>query len=107
MNNLKLLLIGLIGLCSASSLAYGKSRITFFLKNLILINKITNYLLLPGKIVNCYYGTWANYRPGDGKFEPTDINPHLCTHLSYSFFGITPAGEFQSLDTWLDNDLGK
>ncbi|TMW44839.1 hypothetical protein DOY81_010073 [Sarcophaga bullata] len=59
-----------------------------------------------GKIINCYYGTWANYRAGDGKFEATDINPHLCTHVSYSFFGITPAGEFQSLDTWLDNDLG-
>ncbi|TMW40262.1 hypothetical protein DOY81_014658, partial [Sarcophaga bullata] len=77
MNNLKLLLFGLIGLWSVSGIAHGK-------------------------IVNCYYGTWANYRPGDGKFEATDINPHLCTHVSYSSSLVN----FKVLDTCLDNDLG-
>ncbi|XP_065367781.1 chitinase-3-like protein 1 [Calliphora vicina] len=81
MNQLKLLLIGLIGLWSSCG-------------------------LVNGKIVNCYYGTWSNYRPGDGKFEPSNIDPTLCTHLSYSFFGITPAGEFKVLDQWLDLDSG-
>ncbi|TMW43339.1 hypothetical protein DOY81_011583, partial [Sarcophaga bullata] len=77
----KLLLIGLIGLWSASGIA-------------------------DGKIINCYYGTWANYRPGDGKFDPSNINPHLCTHISYSFFGITREGKFNVLDSWLDLDSG-
>ncbi|XP_073812760.1 acidic mammalian chitinase-like [Musca autumnalis] len=54
------------------------------------------------KIINCYFGTWANYRPGLGRFEPENINPDLCTHLSYSFFGITELGEFRMLDSWLD-----
>ncbi|XP_034652817.1 acidic mammalian chitinase [Drosophila subobscura] len=58
------------------------------------------------KLVNCYWGTWANYRPGDGKFTPSDIDPFLCTHISYTFFGIGDGGEFKSLDTWLDMDDG-
>ncbi|XP_032306926.1 acidic mammalian chitinase [Drosophila ananassae] len=58
------------------------------------------------KLINCYWGTWANYRPGDGKFTPSDIDPSLCTHISYTFFGISDAGEFKSLDTWLDMDDG-
>ncbi|KAH8257943.1 hypothetical protein KR038_003363 [Drosophila bunnanda] len=58
------------------------------------------------KLINCYWGTWANYRPGDGKFVPSDIDPSLCTHISYTFFGISDAGEFKSLDTWLDMDDG-
>ena len=39
-------------------------------------------------ILVCYYGSWAAYRPGDGKFLATDIDPHLCTHLVYSFIGL-------------------
>lgn len=58
------------------------------------------------EILNCYWGTWANYRPGDGKFEPSNIDPNLCTHISYTFFGIEESGEFKSLDTWLDMDDG-
>ncbi|XP_017092476.2 probable chitinase 2 [Drosophila bipectinata] len=57
-------------------------------------------------IINCYWGTWAYYRTGDGKFDASNINPRLCTHLSYSFFGINDSGEIVSLDTWLDYDLG-
>ncbi|KAM8711663.1 hypothetical protein ACLKA7_012213 [Drosophila subpalustris] len=59
-----------------------------------------------GKILNCYWGTWANYRPGDGKFQPSNIDPSLCTHISYTFFGIAESGEFKSLDPWLDMDNG-
>ncbi|XP_073847079.1 probable chitinase 10 [Musca autumnalis] len=59
------------------------------------------------KMVNCYYGTWANYRSGDGHFEAANIDPMLCTHISYSFFGIDPiSSKFKSLDDWLDNGLG-
>ncbi|CAL8130787.1 unnamed protein product [Orchesella dallaii] len=33
----------------------------------------------------CYIGTWARYRPGDGKFLPEQADPKLCTHLMYGF----------------------
>ena len=41
-----------------------------------------------GKEVVCYWGTWANYRPGNGKFTPEDIDPSLCTNVIYSFAGL-------------------
>lgn len=31
----------------------------------------------------CYYGSWAVYRPGDGKFNVENIDPFLCTHIIY------------------------
>ena len=40
------------------------------------------------KEVVCYWGTWANYRPGNGKFTPEDIDPSLCTNVIYSFVGL-------------------
>jgi chitinase len=54
----------------------------------------------------CYYGTWAAYRPGRGKFEVDHIDPNLCTHLIYSFFGIGWDGSFKLLDPNLDLDKG-
>lgn len=41
-----------------------------------------------GKVVVCYVGTWAVYRPGAGKYDLSDIEPSLCTHLVYSFAGL-------------------
>ncbi|ALC44312.1 Cht9 [Drosophila busckii] len=58
------------------------------------------------EVINCYWGTWANYRQGDGKFTYTNVDASLCTHLSYCFFGIDDTGEFKSLDNWLDLDSG-
>ena len=40
------------------------------------------------KQVVCYWGTWANYRPGNGKFTPEDVDPALCTNVIYSFAGL-------------------
>ncbi|XP_061712227.1 probable chitinase 10 isoform X1 [Cydia pomonella] len=35
--------------------------------------------------VVCYYTNWAWYRPGPGKYTPSDIDPSLCTHVVYAF----------------------
>lgn len=50
----------------------------------------------------CYHGTWATYRNGPGKFDVSQIDPFLCTHLGYTFFGITTEGNIKCLDDYLD-----
>ncbi|CAB3226004.1 unnamed protein product [Arctia plantaginis] len=52
--------------------------------------------------VICYYGTWATYRQGNGKFDVENIDPRLCNHLIYAFAGINSQGEVISLDPYLD-----
>ena len=55
------------------------------------------------KMVVCYWGTWANYRPVEGKFTPESVDGSLCTHLIYSFAGLdTSKWAIKSLDTWMD-----
>ncbi|TRY70996.1 hypothetical protein TCAL_02426 [Tigriopus californicus] len=55
------------------------------------------------KQVVCYWGTWATYRPKDGKFTPDDIDPALCTNLIYSFAGLdAETSSIKSLDPWMD-----
>jgi len=55
------------------------------------------------KVVVCYWGTWANYRPEAGKFTPENIDPKLCTHLIYSFAGLdNSTWSIKSLDPWMD-----
>ncbi|XP_053686881.1 acidic mammalian chitinase-like [Sabethes cyaneus] len=59
-----------------------------------------------GKNVVCYFGSWANYRAGLGKFTVNDIDPTLCTHLNYAFFGLNIDGTVAILDSWLDLPSG-
>lgn len=53
--------------------------------------------------VVCYYGSWAVYRPGAGKFNVEDIDPFICTHIVYGFAGLGSDHKIRSLDSW--NDL--
>uniref|UniRef100_A0A8C5TFW2 GH18 domain-containing protein n=1 Tax=Malurus cyaneus samueli TaxID=2593467 RepID=A0A8C5TFW2_9PASS len=39
-------------------------------------------------VLTCYFTNWAQYRPGEGKFTPENIDPNLCTHLIYAFAGM-------------------
>ena len=40
----------------------------------------------------CYYTNWSTYRRGDGQFSIQDIDPHLCTHIIYSFARVQGNG---------------
>lgn len=63
-----------------------------------------------GKVVVCYVGTWAAYRPGRGAFSIDEIEPDLCTHIVYSFAGLnTTTWTITSLDPYMDleDDYGK
>lgn len=50
----------------------------------------------------CYYGTWAVYRPGDGRFPVENIDPFICTHIIYAFTGLGSDNRIKPLDPWQD-----
>ena len=37
----------------------------------------------PAKVI-CFFANWAQYRRGLGRFHPGDIEPSLCTHITYA-----------------------
>lgn len=45
-------------------------------------------ILTTESVMVCYYGSWAVYRQGDGKFDVEDIDPGLCSHLIFGFAGL-------------------
>lgn len=65
-----------------------------------------NILSTTSAVVICYWETWAGSRSGSGKFEVSNIDPNLCTHLNYAFFGVSQDGGIKSSDSSIDDDLG-
>merc|ERR1712180_153085 len=52
-------------------------------------------------IMMCYFGSWAVWRPNNGRFDVDDIDPHLCSHLVFGFAGLnTATNEIAVLDEW-------
>jgi len=70
------------------------------MKNILL--KPILLFLLSGKKVVCYYGTWATYRPSDGKFEVENLPIDLCTHIIYGFTDLGPDNKIALYDPWND-----
>jgi chitinase len=54
------------------------------------------------RVFACYFGSWAKYRPGLGKFDVENIDPYLCTHVIYGFAGLKE-NKIVALDPY--NDL--
>jgi len=50
----------------------------------------------------CYYTNWSQYRPGAGRFVPSNVDPHLCTHLIYAFSVLNHANELTAYE-WNDD----
>jgi len=62
------------------------------------------------RVFVCYYGSWAVYRPGAGKYDVEQIDPNLCTHIVFGFAGLHKSEyKIYSLDPWneLDDNWGK
>uniref|UniRef100_UPI0037E712F0 acidic mammalian chitinase-like n=1 Tax=Semicossyphus pulcher TaxID=241346 RepID=UPI0037E712F0 len=54
----------------------------------------------------CYFTNWSQYRPGAGRYMPSNVDPHLCTHLIYAFSIISPSNELSTYE-WNDDVLYK
>ncbi|XP_053662726.1 chitinase-3-like protein 1 [Anopheles marshallii] len=74
--------------------------------SLVLVTMGSLMGAVQSKEVVCYYGTWATYRQGNGKFTVDDVNPLLCTQLNYAFFDINSNGTIRIIDPYLDLPSG-
>ncbi|XP_056635629.1 chitinase-3-like protein 1 [Diorhabda sublineata] len=63
-----------------------------------LISTATSYNLV------CYFASWAIYRNFSGKFDISDIDPHLCTHVCFAFIELYEDGSLYVVDPWASND---
>ncbi|XP_065348578.1 chitinase-3-like protein 1 [Cloeon dipterum] len=58
------------------------------------------------KKIVCYVSSWSIYRPGDGFFNSSFVDPNICTHLIYAFISAHPNGSIMIRDPNADIRLG-
>ena len=49
------------------------------------------------KVVGCYFGAWAFYRPGTGKFDIPDIDPRYFPVIRIILTLITPLNTIEKV----------
>ncbi|KAK9528402.1 hypothetical protein VZT92_012564 [Zoarces viviparus] len=54
----------------------------------------------------CYFTNWSQYRPGEGRYMPQDVDPFLCTTLIYAFSMINSNNQLITYE-WNDDVLYK
>ncbi|KAJ8962574.1 hypothetical protein NQ318_000967 [Aromia moschata] len=62
------------------------------------------YKKLARKNVVCYFSSWTVNRNGKGKFDVSNVDSSLCTHVIYAFVGLGADYKITNLDTWESND---
>ncbi|XP_076458614.1 chitinase-3-like protein 1 [Babylonia areolata] len=73
----------------------------------IYINNQSVVQIPAEKVRMCYYSNWAQYRTGEGKFVPQDIDPFVCTHILYAFAKIDQATTSLAPFEWNDDKMYK
>uniref|UniRef100_A0A671PQZ7 chitinase n=1 Tax=Sinocyclocheilus anshuiensis TaxID=1608454 RepID=A0A671PQZ7_9TELE len=66
---------------------------------------LTVQIVASTKLV-CYMTNWSQYRPGNGKFLPENIDPFLCTHVVYALASISYDNQITTIEL-NDNELYK
>ncbi|XP_066933742.1 chitinase-3-like protein 1 [Clytia hemisphaerica] len=66
---------------------------------IMLIITLTIWVILPSFLTSektgvspnktiCFYANWAQYRKNEGRFLPENIDPSLCTHITYAHLKV-------------------
>ncbi|XP_023025539.2 chitotriosidase-1 isoform X1 [Leptinotarsa decemlineata] len=75
----------------------------FLLISSVLLLIFCSISSVSGGNVFCYFASWTFYRTGKGKFDVNNIDPSLCTHISFTFVGLGDDGTVKILDPWESN----
>lgn len=70
-----------------------------------LLGVLTFSSWVESKVTVCYYTNWAQYRYGDAKFLPENVDAELCTHVLYAFAQIDPQTHEVKNYEWNDDSM--
>ncbi|KAK3744519.1 hypothetical protein RRG08_056657 [Elysia crispata] len=79
------------------------SPLTLALTAVLCIVLSWNVEFASGKVVVCYATNWPQYRPGQGKFAMSDIDPTKCTYMVFAFAKVVG----NRLTNYEENDVGQ